>query len=280
MLTKLQSRAARLMAANRTEGSHFAGGAALGENNAARLSGDMGILHDTESAMDDCCRKDILALEGDGLDVLVDVDPRGCVEARVRDGRGEETTVRWLPETRMRFLPLIPDPLWGLRLHRSDLAVNGTIAASTRLKARDMVDLVLIRKTFCPLGPLFLGASIKLGKLSPLALVDKARHRAAGARNDELEEMRTVLGGLDAGRAKMAAFDGLDEAWAFLTQLPDPMLGGLPVNGDGTPVDRVEDMADLRLVADGGGRFPEFLDASPRFDEGDSPDIAPWSSRG
>ena len=274
MLTALQSRAARLMAANRSESSYFAGGTVLNEHT-ARLSDDLDIFHDTEDAIEDACRKDILALERDGLEVVVDLDVRGCVEARVRDERRMETIVQWMPETRMRFFPLVPDPLWGLRLHKSDLAVNKTIAASSRFKTRDMVDMVLIRKTFCPLGPLFLAASIKLGKLAPLALVDMARQRAAGTRNDELEEMRTVLGGMDPGDTKKSAFDALDAAEEFLTHLPDPMLGGLPVNRDGIPVDRIKDMAGLRLMVDGGGRFPDFPDAPPNFDEGEPTGIGP-----
>ncbi|MYG27886.1 MAG: hypothetical protein F4213_18000 [Boseongicola sp. SB0677_bin_26] len=62
------------------------------------------------------------ALEGDGLDVLLDVDLWRCAEARVLDESRRETVIRWRPETRMRRFPLVKDPDWGLRLHRSDLA--------------------------------------------------------------------------------------------------------------------------------------------------------------
>ena len=64
---------------------------------------------------------------------------------------------------------------------------------------------------------------------------------------------------------KASALEGLDEAEEFLAHLPDAMLGGLPVNADGVPTADVKDMASLRPVADGGGRFPDFPDAPPDF---------------
>lgn len=86
MLTEIQSRAAQIMAANRSETSYFADGAALNEH--------------TERLSDDFCPGDIHALEKDGLDVFVDLDVRGCVEARVRDESRRETVIRWMSETR------------------------------------------------------------------------------------------------------------------------------------------------------------------------------------
>ncbi len=265
MLTAIQSRAARIMAANRSEESYFAGGAVLNEHT-ERVSDDLDVFHDTEEAMDDICRKDMQALEAAGLDVIVVIDVWGCIEARVRDEARRETVVQWMPESRMRFFPLVADPLWGVRLHRSDLAVNKAIAASSRRRTRDAADLVLISRHYCPLGPLFLAASLKLD-LSPIVLVDMARQRMAGASNEELGELRTVIGGQNAGEIKSAGFAALDSAETFLRGLPDRMVGGLPVKADGAPTDRVEDMAFLRPVTDGGGRFPDFPETPPEFSD-------------
>ena len=112
MLTELQARAAKLMAANRSEESYFAGGAVLNEH-WKRLSDDLDVFHDYENTIDPLVRKDVRALEDDGLDVFVDHDLWGSVEARVRDESRRETIVLWMGETRMRYFPLVTDPLWG-----------------------------------------------------------------------------------------------------------------------------------------------------------------------
>ena len=274
MLTELQARAAKLMAANRSEESYFAGGAVLNENT-ERVSDDLDIFHDDERAIDTLCRKDIQALDDDGLDVFVGIEALGCIEVRIRDEFRRETLIQWMSETRMRYFPLVEDPLWGVRLHRSDLAVNKVVAASSRMQARDTADLLLISRHFCPLGPLFLAASVKLGKVSPLGIVDRARHRTAGTPNEELEELRMALSCGNAGEIKASAFAALDSAEAFLRDLPEPMLGGLPVNTDGIPVDRLENMGSLRPVLDGGGRFPDFPETPPEFSEARSLDEGP-----
>ena len=79
----------------------------------------------------------------------------------------------------------------------------------------------------------------------------------------------------NAGGIKTSAFIALDSAEVFLHDLPDPMLAGLPVNVDRVAVDRIEDMASLRLVLDGGGRFPDFTDAPPAFSDIGSPSDGP-----
>ena len=274
MLTELQARAAKLMAANRSEGSYFAGGAVLNEH-WKRLSDDLDVFHDDEKAIDPLVRKDVRALEDDGLDVFVDHDLWGCVEARVRDESRRETIVQWMGETRMRYFPLVVDPLWGVRLHRSDLAVNKVIAAASRMKARDVADMVLVSRHCCPLGPLFLAAAAKLGRVSPLELVDRARHRTSATPNEEIEELREALDCENEGEIKTSAFVALDSAEAFLLKLPEPMLGGLPVNACGIPVDRMEAMAALRPVLDGGGRFPDFPASQPEFGEAGGLDDGP-----
>lgn len=264
MLTELQARAAKLMAANRSEESYFAGGAVLNEH-WKRLSDDLDVFHDDEKAIDPLVRKDVRALEDDGLDIFVDHDLWGSVEARVRDESRRETIVLWMGETRMRYFPLVADPLWGVRLHRSDLAVNKVIAAASRMKARDVADMVLVSRHHCPLGPLFLAAAAKLGRVSPLELVDRARHRTSATPNEEIEELREALDCENEGEIKTSAFVALDSAETFLLKLKESMLGGLPVNADGIPVDKVEGMASLRPVLDGGGRFPDFPESRPEF---------------
>ncbi len=263
MLTELQSRVARTMAVNRSEESYFAGGAVLNEHT-VRLSDDLDVFTDVDGIIPDVVDLDLGALRRDGLKVTVDLEIHGRTEVMVREG-ANETRVRWMSETRMRFFPLQVDPLWGLRLHMSDLAVNKVLAASTRRQTRDVLDLALIRRNFCPLGPLFLGASIKIGSLSPLALLDNARQRAVSVSNIEMGVMRGLPENWNAATVKRFVLECLDMAEEFLLGVPEEILRGLPVNAEGVPVQRVEAMADLRKLNDGGGRFPDFADAVSAF---------------
>lgn len=263
MLTALQARVAKILAANRTEQSYFAGGAVLNQH-ASRVSDDLDVFADTDETIPSIVRQDVNSLREAGLEVSIDLEIYGCVDVTVRDA-GLETQVQWMSESRMRFFPLQADPDWGLRLHHSDLAVNKVLAASTRRKVRDMLDLALIRSSYCPLGPLFLAAAIKLGSLSPQALLDQARQRVVSAPNVEIEAVRGLPADWTAAKVKSLVLDALDEAETFLQNVPDVMLSGLPVDERGVPVDRLEQMADIRLLADGGGRFPDFPEATPDF---------------
>lgn len=265
MLTKFQARVVRIMAANRTETSYFAGGAVLNERT-VRLSDDLDVFTDTDEIIPDIAALDMKALQEAGFDVTINLEIHGCTEATVRDGE-RETVVQWMSESRMRFFPLQPDPLWGMRLHKSDLAVNKVLAASTRRQARDVLDLALIGQNYCPLGPLFLAAAVKIDALSPMALMDNARQRTVSAPNFELDSLcrRSGIKNWNASAVKGSVLGGLDMAEEFLFGLPDAMLGGLPANESGIPVDQALAMTSLRLLTDGGGRFPEFPDSAPDF---------------
>src|SRR3546814_10070209 len=89
-----------------------------------------------------------------------------------------------MSESRRRFFPLVRDDEWGARLHQADLAVNKVVAASTRRKARDFVDLVSISTYMCPLGPLVFAAAGK-SPLSPTRIVDEIRRRALSTSRSE-----------------------------------------------------------------------------------------------
>jgi len=270
MLTEIQSRVARIMARNRTEERYFAGGAALDEKT-ARLSDDLDVFTDSDDMIPDIVDLDLKALDHDGLDVTVDLEIHGCTDVTVRDGR-QSTRVQWMSESRTRFFPLRPDSLWGLRLHVSDLAANKVVAASTRRQARDMVDLALIRRGLCPLGPLFLGASMKLPALSPLALLENTRRWTVSYSSDELREVRLsspndpdVDHDQQPEALRRLVLVELQVAETFLRKPPPTMLDGLPVNENGIPVDRTEAAVAIRPLSDGGGRLPDFPQAVPDF---------------
>jgi len=260
MLSDIQSRAARVMAKNRSEHSYFAGGAVLNKDT-SRQSDDLDIFMDNDEIIPDIVQRDIKALRLAGFKVTIDLEIYGCTDASVRDG-DQVTQVQWMSESRMRFFPLVPDPDWGLRLHMSDLAVNKVLAASTRRKARDVLDLALIAENYCTLGPLFLAGSEKIGSFSPAALLDSARQRVVSGDRFDLETLRGIPPGWDGAEIKTRALAALDRAEDLLKDVPDKMIGGLPVDASGTPVDQVEKVSCVRQLLDGGGLFPDFPEAT------------------
>lgn len=263
MLTAIQSHVAKLLAANRRQGNYFAGGAVLNQRT-WRLSDDLDIFTNADEEIPDIVKADLASLDAAGFDVRIDLEVYGCAEATVRNGP-DETLIQWMSETKDRFYPLQDDPDWGLRLHMTDLAVNKVLAASTRRKSRDLVDLVLIAENYCELGPLFMAASIKIGNMSPLALLERARQHLVSTPVDDLDTTRGIPDGMRGADLKTLAMAALDCAEVFLGDAPVEWMAGLPVDAEGRPVTDPADVFDLRRLSAEGGRFPEFPDVSPDF---------------
>jgi hypothetical protein len=233
-LTRLQQEVMATIAKNRSDSSYVAGGIALNRN-WARLSDDIDIFHDTDEEIGARADKDVQALKADGFRVNVVVDVYGCVEAEVSKA-AEATIIQWMSETRTRFFPLVRDLEWGARLHLSDLAVNKVLAASSRSKARDFVDLVAIDENYCPLGAIVMAASGKPPHYSPVRIVDEMRRRGLSISNGHYETVKSLGHGNSAEmiREKLAA--ALNRAESYLRKAPPEIVGLLAVNEDETPV--------------------------------------------
>jgi hypothetical protein len=263
MLSNIQKDIASLLAKNRSAENYFAGGAVLNART-WRVSEDLDIFTDRDEIIPDIVQRDIAALKQARFQVVIDLEIYGCTEATVRKS-GEVTQIQWMSESSSRFFPLQADPDWGLRLHMTDLAVNKVLAASTRRQARDALDLALIADRYCALGPLFLGAAHKLPKLSPLRLIDQARHRIV---TTPLEAFAAVSGRpeeVTPAFIKEIGLNALDDAEAFLEAAPDDWLEGIPIDAAGVPVNDQDQIAEIRRLSDGGGCFPSFpgLDFAP-----------------
>lgn len=141
----------------------------------------------------------------------------------------------------------------------TDLTVNKVLAASTRRKSRDLVDLVLIAENYCDLGPLFMAASMKIGNMSPLALLERAWQHLVSTSVDGLDTARGIPEGMRVADLKALGMAALDSAEVFLGGTPVEWVTGLPVDVEGRPVTDPEDVFDLRRLSAEGERFPEFL---------------------
>ena len=241
-LTELQRSIMHCLAANRTETSYVAGGLVL-NSDWPRKTDDIDIFHDTDEEIGAAARADIESLMAAGFKVHVDVEIYGVVEATVTKGR-QSTVIQWMSETKRRFLGLVRDPEWGVRLHKVDLAVNKILAASTRTKARDFVDLVSISRFMSPLGPLIMAAAGKPPFFSPVRIVNEIRRRGLSIDNEGFESVKGIPTEWSSEMIRDALEKALDAAEAYIKSAPLDALGVLALDAQGVPVE-LSSMKDL-----------------------------------
>ncbi len=234
-LTEIQKGIVRCLAANRSDTSYVAGGLVLNKD-WPRLSDDVDIFHDTDEEIGDTADRDIEVLREAGYRVHVEVEIYGCVEATVFKG-DEGTVIQWMSETRNRFFPLVRDDEWGARLHQADLAVNKVIAASSRTKPRDFIDLVTIAENMCPLGPLVMAASGKPPHFSPQRIIDEIRRRGLSVGDEQFDTVRGLRADWNAGIVRGLLIGALDAAEQYVLTAPVEVVGILAVNPEGVPVE-------------------------------------------
>lgn len=168
-LTPFQRRVCRLIARHRIESgeSYVAGGAALNELLASpRLSRDIDLFHDTDSALASTWSQDRALLLAHGFDVRIVRDLPAPVEAEIALGP-DAVLMEWARDSAFRFFPLVTHPDFGLTLHPIDLATNKVLALVGRLEARDWIDLILCSEQVQPLGYLAWAACGKDPGFSP-----------------------------------------------------------------------------------------------------------------
>lgn len=175
-LTNLQRTLCRLLAENRIAigESYVAGGAALNELvAAARISRDLDLFHDTETAVAASWDADRRVLEGHGFLVEVLRERPSYVEAQA-SAAGESVRLEWARDSAFRFFPLVRHADLGLVLHPFDLATNKVLALVGRLEVRDWVDVIHCAERLQPLGYLAWAASGKDPGFSPAAILEQA----------------------------------------------------------------------------------------------------------
>jgi len=234
-LTPLQREVMASIAKNRSETSYVAGGLVLNMD-WPRRSDDIDIFHDTDEEIVASADLDMNTLRLEGFHVDIEVRAYGIVESKISKA-SESTLIQWMSETRMRFFPLVRDPEWGARLHRADLVVNKVLAASTRTKARDFVDLITIEERFCPLGAVIMAAAGKPPNYSPVRTVDEIRRRGLSIPAEDYESVKGLPDDLTATAVRERLVSALDEAEAYLRSAPPEIVGLLAIDGRGVPVE-------------------------------------------
>lgn len=267
-LNPLQQAIIAVIAANRSDTSYLAGGVVLNRD-WPRETEDIDIFQDTDEEITEVAKRDIEILASEGFSVAIEIIIYGCVEAVIsRDG--ESTMIQWMSENRKRFLPLIRDSQWGARLHQADLAVNKVLAASTRRKARDYVDLILIEERFCPLGPLFMAASGKPPHYSPMRIVEEIRHKGLSIETADFNSVRGLPPDHDAAAIRGKLEQALARAEDYIMTAPPDLVGLLTVDAEGKPIEVSGELSgyETRRATSDPQPLPSFADEDPDWRKG------------
>jgi hypothetical protein len=178
-MTSIQRDVCRLLAAQRTaQKGYVAGGVALNTLlDGKRISDDVDIFHDSETAVNVSWEEDRTLLEQAGYAVHLLRRFPSFIEARIE--RGEETLImQWAYDSAFRFFPLIAHPDLGYTLHPFDAATNKVLALVGRIEPRDWLDVMTCSDRLQHLGLLCWAACGKDPGYSPLFLLEEASRSA------------------------------------------------------------------------------------------------------
>jgi hypothetical protein len=196
-LSLFQTRVLQLLAQNRTNESHVAGGLPIAAVS-VRMSDDIDIFQDDEEAVESAARKDAATLEDAGLKIqFLKPQPArwsGIVSSVENPAEAPDDTttlkLEWTHDTAFRFFPARHDRIFGMVLHPADLMINKVLAAAGRSEARDLMDIVELSKTV-PIAAAVLAACGKDIGMTPDLVIDNitmfSRHR-----QEDFDAVRTT----------------------------------------------------------------------------------------
>lgn len=224
-LTEYQLGLARLLAANRSEDSYLAGGAAiLAAPNSQRYSQDLDYFHDSAERVASAFTADRQTLTEAGYAVEPEISLPGYVRAVVRRDK-LATKIEWSHDSSWRFMPVQQSEQFGYQLHPIDLATNKVLALAGRDEPRDLVDTLRMHAQQLPLGPLIWAAVGKDPGFSPISLLELLRRRGK-VRPEELARLHLVQP-LDVEKLKTQWLAALDSAERFIKSRPPAEVGCL-----------------------------------------------------
>jgi hypothetical protein len=229
-LTGYQSALGRLLAANRSEDSYLAGGAAiLAAPNTQRYSQDLDYFHDSAARVATAFADDSRTLAQAGYAVEIEITQPGYIRAVVRKG-DQATKLEWAQDSSWRFMPVIRSEAFGFQLHPIDLATNKVLALAGRDEPRDLVDTLYLHRNVLGLGPLVWAAVGKDPGFSPLSLLELLRRRGK-LRPEELARLHLSVP-MDVRQVKEEWMDALRSAEAFAASRPPDEVGCLYFDPD------------------------------------------------
>lgn len=238
-LTLLQRQILKIIASNRSEESHFAGGLVMNSaDDSARYSRDFDIFHEAEEEVARASDADVHSICAAGFQVTkLQGDwnaPSPFRKAFLEQG-DERLEIDWAVDSAFRFFPIEQDAILGWRLHPFDAATNKALALASRSVTRDYVDIVELRNSYSFEAILWAACGKDTG-FTPLSLLEMMR-RFARVNPRQLETIQARS--LDPVKLKGAWINMSDEAERQInevaTSLPDTPLGVAFVDEKGRP---------------------------------------------
>ena len=241
---------------SRDERSPIAGGAAI-QCHGFRLTDDLDIFVAAE-ALDEIARQDKKILESAGYLVVPKEPYAGFRECRVSKPMQGTTIIQWARGLMCEFFKPVPDQLFGFRLHHADLAANKALAAGSRTKFRDFIDLWMIDKHVIPLWRVACAAPGKDTKFNPFSLVEKIARNFHMARTDQVQQF-TVTNEFSTEAMFHGLMDSIDEARTVLPKVRPEHYGRLELKAHDQPELSRQITNGKRWAApDLGGSLPSF----------------------
>jgi hypothetical protein len=151
-LTPFQVDVFKVISANRNPDSFAAGGIVINrDRDSARYSDDIDLFHDTVQALAASVDVDARSLQKAGYSVQFARREPTFAQAIV--ARADESIrLDWAADSAFRYFPVVPDEVLGFRLHDADAATNKVLAAVSRQKVRDFIDLMQLDRNYVALG--------------------------------------------------------------------------------------------------------------------------------
>ncbi len=263
-LDNFQKEIITVISACRDPDSPFAGGAVI-QQHGIRLSDDLDIFAAGE--LDELMETDKSALEAEGYFVELRESFSGFRECTVSKPNIGTTILQWTHGLTSEFFAPAPDPLFGWRLHFADLAINKALAAGSRMRKRDFVDLWMLDQHVMPLWRLAGAAPGKDPIFSPLSLIEAISRNWHFARSQTQERVDLTIS-VSIEEFGPALLESIHMARVTLHRMRPEVSGRLQVDESGRPV------VNRELVDGGRWITPRPGGALPSFDGIDSEMIA------
>jgi hypothetical protein len=229
-VTPFQQEVFRLLSSHRSPDSYVAGGTVIQRApDSSRTSDDIDIFHDSPGAVAASAGADAETLRSFGFDVQFRRQESTFCQASISKG-DESIRLDWAMDSAFRFFPVVPDEMFGFRLHDADVATNKVLAAAGRQKVRDFIDLIYLDKTYVSLGVAIWAASGKDEGFTPDLILSELR-RNCRINPASLEGM-ALTPPQSPTLLKAEWLKSFDAAEKLLASLPPDKLGCLFLDKD------------------------------------------------
>ena len=267
-LDEFQKGIVAIISSNRDPQSAFAGGSVI-QQHGFRLSDDQDIFASGDGRLDDLVHADLSVLEAAGYTVRKTRRFDGFRECLIGKPMVGSTVLQWTAGLANEYFAPVPDPLFGYRLHFADLAVNKALAAGSRTKIRDIVDLLMLDRHLMPLWRMACAVPGKRPDLNPFFLVERMSHNwDLAVRRNTADDRLVLTDELSLEEVGAGLLASLDEARMKLRDASPECYGRLEVNGNGQPV------VNRGITSGGKWKAPRPGRALPSFEGIDSEMIA------